>query len=213
MNFMVFEGYLGSGKTLGATIFAKTFVEKSGCALYSNCGVAGSKSFASLDDFKLIAQEESSILILDEAHIDLDSRSFNSNHVKYLTSVSYFLRKMRCTLIITSPSFDDLDSRIRGVTNILAQVTKTKNYFLYTLFDVQSNKYLTTYRVNKDLAFSISATLYDTGAMVTPIEIPKTKDDFNKFLEELKTISENYYIGGGRERISVTDHQEKQLVF
>lgn len=194
MNFMVFHGYLGSGKTLGATIFAKLFQEKSGCALYSNCGIADSKPFTALDDFKQIAQESSSILVLDEAHMDLDARSFNANHVKFFTQVSYYLRKLRCTLIITSPSFDDLDNRIRGVTNILATVTKSRDYFTYTLYDIQSERYLKQYKINKSQALSIASQLYDTGAMVTPIAIPESKQDFNTFLKELKFIAENYHV-------------------
>lgn len=194
MNFMVFQGYLGSGKTLGATIFAKFFQEESGCALYSNCGIFDSKPFTSLDDFKKIAQESSSILVLDEAHMDLDARSFNSNHVKFFTQISYYLRKLRCTLIITSPSFDDLDSRIRGVTNILATVTKSRDYFTYTLYDIQSERYLKNYKINKSQALSIASQLYDTRAMVTPIAIPESKQGYNEFLEELKFIAENYHV-------------------
>lgn len=194
MNFMVFQGYLGSGKTLGATIFSKFFQEESGCALYSNCGIADSKPFTSLDDFKKIAQESSSILVLDEAHMDLDARSFNSNHVKFFTQISYYLRKLRCTLIITSPSFDDLDSRIRGVTNILATVTKSRDYFTYTLYDIQSERYLKNYKINKSQALSIASQLYDTAAMVTPIAIPESKQGYNEFLEELKFIAENYHV-------------------
>lgn len=193
MNFMVFQGFLGSGKTLGATIFAKIYQEKSGCALYSNCGIAGSKPFTSITDFKSIATESSSILVLDEAHVDLNAREFNSNHVKFFTQVSYFLRKMRCTLIITSPSFDDLDSRIRGVTNILATVSKDKNYFHYDLYDIQSDRYLRGMRVNKERAFAIASDLYDTAAMVTPVSIPASKSDYVDFLSELKAISENYH--------------------
>lgn len=194
MNFMVFTGFLGSGKTLGASIFAEYFKEKSGCALYSNCGIVGSKSFTSMEDFKLIAQEESSLLVLDEAHMDLDARSFSSNHVKFFTQVSYYLRKLRCTLIITTPNFADLDSRIRSITNVLAFVSKDSNNFYYEMYDAQSQRYLRTYRIDKTNAFKVSDWLYDTYSMVTPISIPSTKNDFTDFLEELKTISENFYL-------------------
>lgn len=195
MNFMVFTGYLGSGKTLGATIFGLYYQERSGCAIYSNYGVKGAKPFKSIEDFKEIAKEKSSILLLDEAHMDLDARSFSSNHVKFFTQVSYYLRKLRCTLIMTSPSFGDLDSRIRGITNILAFVRKDSKYFYYELYDYQSDKELKTFKIEKEKAFNISKT-YDTNNMVTPIEIPSKRDDFSTFLEELKTISESYYQDG-----------------
>lgn len=196
MNFMVFNGYLGSGKTLGACIYALHYVQKSGCALYSNCGLVGSKPFTSIDDFKEIAKEKSSILVLDEAHMDLDARSFSSNHVKFFTQVSYYLRKLRCTLIITTPSFEDLDTRIRKITNVLAFVSKDANYFKYELWDVQSRKFIQNMKITKTNAFMVGDALFDTNSMVTPVEIPKNKDDFKDFLEELKHISESYYKGG-----------------
>lgn len=193
MNFMVFQGYLGSGKTLGASIFSKYYVERSGCALYSNYGLKDSKPFTSLLDFKEIAKERSSILVLDEAHMDLDARSFSSNHVKFFTQLSYYLRKLRCTLIMTSPSFSDLDSRIRGITNILVFVEKNSVNFNYELWDVQSGKYLKTMRINQQDAFSISNQIFDTSGMVTPVEVPNKRDDFTDFLEELKIISDMHY--------------------
>lgn len=193
MNFIAFTGFLGSGKSLGASIFAQYYREKSGCALYSNCGVIGSKPFTCMDDFKKIALESSSILVLDEAHMDLDARSFSSNHVKFFTQVSYYLRKLRCTLILTTPNFSDLDSRIRGITNILAFVRNDSNYFYYEMYDVQSERYLRTYKIQKSNAFMVANKLYDTYSMVTPISIPSSKNDFTDFLEELKVLSENYY--------------------
>lgn len=196
MNFMVLEGFLGSGKTLGASILAKYYQERSGCALYSNFGLKDAKPFKSLEDFKLIAQEKSSILVLDEAHMDLDSRSFSSNHVKFFTQVSYYLRKLRCTLIMTSPSFSDLDSRIRGITNIYIHVNKDAKSFHYEMYDVQSKRYLRTMHINQLDAFKVADQIFDTSSMVTPIEIPPKKEDFTVFLNELKIISETYYKDG-----------------
>lgn len=198
MNFMIFEGFLGSGKTLGASIFAKYYQERSGCVLYSNYGLKDSKPFRSLEDFKEIAKEKSSILVLDEAHMDLDARSFSSNHVKFFTQVSYYLRKLRCTLIMTSPSFSDLDSRIRNITNIYVSVTKDYSSFKYEMYDIQSKKYLKTMKINQADAFRVADRIFDTASMVTPVEIPAKKDDFTEFLNELKIISESYYKDGER---------------
>ena len=193
MNVFVFTGFLGSGKTLGAVLYAKKYQALSGCALYSNIAIEGAKPFYSLETFKEIAQESSSILLLDEAHMDLDARSFNTNHVKFFTQLSYYLRKLRCTLFITSPNFADLDSRIRGITNILAIVSKSKGKFFYDMYDIQSGKFLRTYQMEQQKAFYVAGNLYDTYAMVTPVIVPDRKDGFLDFLNELKGISENYY--------------------
>ncbi|MCY7936295.1 hypothetical protein MOF37_07610 [Bacillus spizizenii] len=199
MNVMVFEGFLGSGKTAGASVFAKAFQQRSGCTLYSNYGLQGSKPFTKLDDFKDIAVQPSSILVLDESHMDLDARSFSSNHVKFFTQISYYLRKLRCTMILTSPNFEDLDSRIRGITNILVQVEKRNGYFFYRMHDWQSNRYLKTYRFKQQYLKEYGHQVFDTTKMVTPIDIPDKKGDFNDFLEELKRISENYMVSAARQ--------------
>ncbi|MED2164214.1 hypothetical protein P4V80_34095 [Bacillus thuringiensis] len=192
MNVMVFEGFLGSGKTFGMSLFAKYYQEKSNCVLYSNYGLIGSKPFVTLDTFHDIAKEKSSILNLDEAHIDLDARSFSSNSVKFFSQLSYYLRKLRCTLFITSPSFDDLDSRIRGITNVLVRVSNDKNYFYYKMYDVQSKRYLKTMRIQKKKAFAIGSKVYDTTAMVSPVQVPDKRQDFMEFLEALKSTAEEY---------------------
>lgn len=193
INVFVFTGFLGSGKTLGAVLYAKKYQALSGCALYSNISIEGAKPFNSLETFKEIAKESSSILLLDEAHMDLDARSFNTNHVKFFTQLSYYLRKLRCTLFITSPSFGDLDSRIRGITNVLAIVSKSKDKFYYDMYDVQSNRYLRTYQMEQSRAFHVAANVYDTYAMVTPVIVPDSKVGFLDFLDELREISETYY--------------------
>jgi ATPase family associated with various cellular activities (AAA) len=209
MNVMIFEGYMGAGKTLGASILAKYYQERSGCALYSNYGLVGSKPFKSIEDFLSIAQEPSSILVLDEAHIDLDARSFSTNHVKFFTQLSFYLRKLRCTLIITSPLFENLDSRIRGVTNVLIRVHKDKDYFYYPMYDVQSLKPLKTLKIHKKKAFAIAGNLFSTEAMVTPIYVPDKKGDYFDFLEQLKQTSDEYYTRL-RRRVALGDEEKRE---
>lgn len=191
-NFIVFDGQLGSGKTLGAVLFANYIKSKSPDAvLYSNFDMKGAKQFTSLEDFFEVSQNPSSIIVLDEAHVDLDSRSFNSNHVKFLTATSFYLRKIRATLIMTSPLFENLDSRIRTITNILVLVSKDKQYFYYEMYDPQNFKHLKTMKVRQEKAFSLN--LYDTNSIVSPLEMPLKKDEFDKFLFDLKRITLDYY--------------------
>lgn len=194
MNFWAFQAPLGYGKTLGASIFALHYKQQSGCALYTNYGLKGSKPFTDIQDFKLIAMESSSILVLDESHMDLDARSFSTNHVKFFTQLSYYLRKLRCTLIMTTPSFSDIDSRVRGITNILMNVKKDSKYFYYETWDVQSVKYLKTTRIKKEFAFQIAEHYFDTNNFVTPIEIIGDRNDWKEYLNELKLIAESYHI-------------------
>lgn len=193
MNFVAVQGFLGVGKTLGATLFALDYQQRSGCALYSNFGINGSKPFSSVEDFKKIAMEESSILVLDEAHMDLDARSFSSNHVKFFTQLSYYLRKLRCTLIMTTPSFSDLDSRIRGVTNLVLNVAKDRKYFYYDVWDYQSHKYLKTLKISRVNAYNLSDYYFNTNNMVVPVQMVSKREDWTEYLEDLKSIAESYH--------------------
>lgn len=189
---MVFDGELGSGKTLGAVIFANYLKSKSpDTVLYSNFGMYGSKEFTSLEHFLEVAENPSSIIVLDEAHVDLDNRSFNTNHVKFLTATSFYLRKIRATLIMTSPLFENLDSRIRAITNVLCLVSKTKTHFYYEMYEPNSLKHLGTKKIRQTNAFKMN--LYDTNAIVTQLEMPAKKDEFDKFLFELKQTTLKYY--------------------
>lgn len=191
-NFIVFDGKLGSGKTLGAVVFANYLKTQSPqTQLYANFDMKGAKQFYNLEQFYEIAQNPSSIIVLDEAHVDLDSRSFNTNHVKYLTATSFYLRKVRATLIMTSPLFENLDSRIRSITNMLCLVSKDKTYFYYEMYDPTTMKLLKTKKIKQQKAFDMQ--LYDTNSIVTQIEMPMKKDEFDKFLFNLKQTTLQYY--------------------
>ena len=89
-----------------------------------------------------------------KAHVDLDSRSFNTNHVKFLTQqVFTYVRKIRATLIMTSPLFENLDARIRTITNILVLVSKDKTHFYYEMYDPTNLRHLQTKKVKTRVSF------------------------------------------------------------
>ncbi|MND45545.1 Zonular occludens toxin (Zot) [compost metagenome] len=194
MYVMAFDGIMGAGKTAGMSIMAQYYRQKSGCTLYSNYGLRGSKLFTNFEQFIDVAQQPSSIICLDEAHSDLDSRSSNTNVAKYLTHIFYYLRKLRATVFLSTPSILSLDSRVRGVTQIYCQVEKSKKYFKYNMYDLQSEKYLRTYRIQKDKAFGILPQVYYTHKMVVPMEYPQSKEEFYQIISLLKEVNDNYYI-------------------
>lgn len=194
MYVMIFDGIMGSGKTAGMSIMAQHFRQKSGCTLYSNYGLRGSKLFTSFEQFVDVAQQPSSIICLDEAHSDLDARSGNTNIAKFLSHIVFYLRKLRATIFLSSPSILAIDSRIRGVTNIYCQVEKTKKYFKYHMWDLQSEKFLRDYRIQKDRAFSILPQVYDTHKMVVPMSYPETKEEFLKIIRLLQSVNDEFYL-------------------
>jgi hypothetical protein len=194
MNLAIIDGFLGAGKTLAMTLLSLYFQELSGCALYSNYAVKGSKEFSHYHDFMSIADESSSILMLDEAHTDLDSRNYNTNAVKYFTHLIFYLRKLRCTIMLATPSIDNIDSRVRGIANLYIHVNKNRTHFIYEFWDIQSGRYLKTYKIRQEDAFICSALAYDTFNMVLPVTFPDDRKEFNSFVIQLKEKSNQFYL-------------------
>jgi ABC-type uncharacterized transport system ATPase subunit len=195
MNVYIIEGYLGAGKTLCMSILAKYYQERSGCTLYSNYGLKGAIPFTNINQFLDVAVQPSSILCLDEAHIDLDARNFSTNNVKFFTALLFYLRKMRCTIFLTSPLFENLDTRVRGISNIYCRATKDKHYFRYTQYDLQSERLLKALKIKKENAFKIASQIYETNSIVSPLIYPQDRKEFEAFLEQLKRTVEAYYLG------------------
>lgn len=191
-NFIVFEGQLGAGKTLGAVLYANHLKARApSSVLYANFDMKGARPFHDLETFKEIAQNPSSIVVLDEAHVDLDARSFSTNHVKFLSSLTFYLRKIRCTLILTSPLFENLDSRIRTITNAVCYVQNDKNFFYYPFYDPTNGRFLGLKKARKEKVFDMN--LYDTNSIVSQLDMPQKREDFDQYLFELKQISLDYY--------------------
>lgn len=190
---------MGNGKTLGMSLMAYYFQEQSGCTLYSNYGLKGSKPFTSFNDFLDVVEQPSSIICLDEVHNDIDSRDFNTNAVKYFSHLAFYLRKMRCTIMMTTPLFANVESRVRGVTSIVIPVSKDKNYYYYPFIDWQSMRALKTKKIRKDSAHILAGQIFDTFSMVEPLEYPEKRDDFKKLITELKSRHYNYLVGSQEE--------------
>jgi hypothetical protein len=194
MNIVIIDGYLGAGKTLAMTILSNYFKELSGCSLYSNYGVKNAFPFSHYRDLLHVAVQPSSIIDLDEAHADLDSRNFNTNAVKFFTHLVFYFRKLRTTMFLATPGIENLDSRVRAICNLYCHVSKNQDYFYYDMYDMQAMRFLKRYKIKREAAYELSAGLYDTYNMVLPVEFPSDRAEFNRFVEELKYTSENYYI-------------------
>lgn len=194
MNIAIIDGYLGAGKTLAMTLLSTYFIERSNGTLLTNYGVKNSLPFSHYRDFITVAQQESSIIGLDEAHVDLDARNFNTNVVKFFTTLVYFFRKLRTTIFLSTPRFDDLDLRIRGICNLYIKASKDKINFYYDMYDIQSGRFLMRYKIKRDSAIAVASLIYDTHNMVLPVEFPSEKKDFNLFMEELKLVNDEWWL-------------------
>jgi hypothetical protein len=186
------DGYLGSGKTLGMSLKALQWSKRSGATLFSNYGLKDSIPFTSFNDFKLVAQQPSSIICLDESHLDISNRDFNTNSVKFFVNMVFFLRKLRCTLMMTSPLFENIDSKVRLITNVYINVSKSNNIMQYNYYDVERGTYIKTEILNLNKISPYLNDVYDTYEMVVPLEYPKTRDEYLQIFNDVKKINKEY---------------------
>lgn len=186
MELVLFTGNRGVGKTLGMSLYATYLSKKTGCTLFSNYGLYGSRIFSSFDDFSLISKENHSILCLDECHNDIDTRLARSNSSMFFSHFIFYLRKLNCVMFMTTPLFKNVDSRVRSVVNVVVNVSKDKKFFYYDFYDCNSGKFLVRKCVNKQIALLVGAKFFDTKAIVTPLIYPEKRADFVKIFDGLR---------------------------
>lgn len=125
-----FIGRMGSGKTLSMTRYAYKYF-CAGYKIYSNIKFNFPYTEYTLKDLVDFANNDvplyKSLIILDEAHIFLDSRNSQRGINKI---VSYFLlqtRKKGCHLYYTTQRFHQIDKRLRDNSDVLIQCSTKKN--------------------------------------------------------------------------------------
>lgn len=187
MYLFVFDGLMGSGKTLAMSLLAFYLQEKHDLIVYSNYSFYGSKEFSSFSDFLDIAKETKPvILLLDEGHIDLDSGDFSTNASKYFSHIFFYFRKLNCRLFITTPIFTNINTRFRALCSILVSCSVYSDFFIFNIFDAQRNIFLKQIKIYKEHAFSYVKDIYDTNSVVSPIVFPANKLEFTELLSSIK---------------------------
>lgn len=125
-----FIGTVGSGKTISMTIEAYKYYKR-GMSIYANYGLSFPHTKLDKQTFdRLIRDKESlqdCVILLDEVHIWLDSRSSMGKKNK---AISYFLlqtRKRNVRLLCTTQHFHQIDKRLRDTTDVLVYCENMTN--------------------------------------------------------------------------------------
>lgn len=191
-NLIMYDGRMGSGKTSLMSLEALLYQKESNCTLFSNYGLTGSLPFTDFEDFKKVAVQPSSIICLDESHLDISNRDFSTNSVKFFVNMVFFLRKMRCTLMMTSPLFENIDTKVRDVTNVYIHCSNHSGYFNYQYYDVERERLIKSKRISEERIESLVPYIYDTYEMVVPLSYPASRNEYLKIFEEVKELNKKY---------------------
>ena len=194
MYVHVFQGNMGQGKTAGAAMFALYFVVRWRIAgqeanIFSNFKMKGAQLISNELDWDNVARSPNSIVIMDEAHVNLDSRMFNRATNINLTQFIFYFRKLHCSLFLCSPSIMNLDARIRNLTNVLIDCSKFSSGFNYKIYDYHAARRINTLFIPKRVAkkfFDLG--IYDTHAIIRYMQFPKSERDFDRFLDRIIAI-------------------------
>lgn len=191
MYVWVFTGNLGEGKTFGMCVLAHYFAaraRKSGLKvdLYANFGLKDARPLTNYRGFYDVAKSPNSICLMDEAHVNLDSRLFHKGSNIYMTQFFFYLRKLHTSLFMTTPNIRNLDSRIRQLTNILVICQRQSGGFAYDIYDFQSEKLLRRKFLPRYIANEIfKVGMYDTHAIIRNVEFPGNERAFDQFLSKI----------------------------
>jgi len=128
-------GIRGDGKTLTTTVLAKQY-EEQGINVFCNYTLNDIKyrkvSFETIAKFPPWLKD--GIVIMDEAHIGLDSYAFFNKRVKDITKFVTQLRKRRLVLFYTTQVFRTVALRLRQQTNYIMDCRRTDTIGIVNVF-------------------------------------------------------------------------------
>lgn len=198
-HFIFVEGNLGAGKTLTASIMAHYYRNRvlsagGNIELFSNYGLKDSYDMQHYTDWFKVADAQGSICVWDESQMVFDSRTALKSTQVFATHLLMYVRKMASVQIFISPSINNIDSRIRQLTEVLISVRKIGNRGMsLDYFDFQAQqfgnrgKFLhSRFIPASKLKKIFKLNLYDTFTMIKGFPLPNTERDADKFFKELE---------------------------
>lgn len=113
----MFVGLPGSGKTTYAASFVKQALKR-GNKVYSNVPIKGAYEYNWQTDFGNYDMSNS-LIILDEAGLDVDNRSWEKNFNRDKVEFLKLLRHYHSKMVVFSQTWNDCDIKIRSMVGLL----------------------------------------------------------------------------------------------
>jgi len=161
-------GQMGTGKSLGATALACALANATGQPLWANYHIRH-PNFNFIASSKQLMAIEGGILVLDEAHLFLDSRQWKERSNISLTHWATKIRKKNLICFVISQHIRQIDLRLRNLLDILIVCEKIPTGFKLNFVDFQyrlMGRSVILDRPEKYFRF------YDTFEEIKPLEEP-----------------------------------------
>ncbi len=167
-----YQGGMGGGKTLSAVYECYQYY-RNGMTVFSNIGLKFPHQPFTLNKFLEMTKDNNSmknaVILIDEAHIWIDSRSSMSKRNKLISYLINQSRKRSIRILYTTQSFNLIEKRLRDRTDILTHCKKkTLNGVDYIIQEslIGVNEPQTKIRKRKLQAKPVYG-LYDTDEIVS----------------------------------------------
>jgi hypothetical protein len=160
-------GKMGSGKTLLMSIFGYffRFLEIPVFANYSMDYRLGVETISSLKD---LIEIENGVILIDEIHLNIDSRQwYREKDIKFTHWVNQ-TRKRNLILIYTSQHFKQVDVRLRRATDLLIHCLNFGTHFKFLFIDPTTETLLKILRMEKEKAKPFYQ-IYNTFEFIYPL--------------------------------------------
>lgn len=192
------SGIYGSGKSTTAVIMGQQLALATGASLFSNFPMRGAYLFDDYTDWYTVAHVHGSVIIFDESKGNFDGRKWNTAGQIDMTHVIDYVRKMNCIFIFILPNYGDLESRIRNVTDILIDCSRSKSGTIYNyIYNYRDKTHATPKGRLLNIRYLPLASqkevwklkLFNTHSMVSRFPTPP-QNKVKEFFEKLSTIHE-----------------------
>lgn len=194
MHIIGVQGGYGNGKTFTSVVKAHQWAAASGAKLFANFPLRGAYLFDHYTDWYRVADVHGSVIIFDESQTNFDSRTWGANGQIIMTQVINYVRKLNSLIMFVLPSFNNVDTRIRQITDVLIDCHKSRSgtivNYVYDFQDKQfgeKGRLLNTWAMPKSAQKKVhELKLYSTHSMVHkfPTPPPNKVDGFFKELDK-----------------------------
>ncbi|MBU8764190.1 hypothetical protein KM868_11875 [Micrococcus luteus] len=199
MAFVIgITGGYGTGKSTTGVIKAQQWAAASGAKLFSNFPMRGAFLFDHFTDWYRVAAVHGSIIVFDESQRNFDGRQWGAAGNITQSQIINYVRKMNCLLIFILPSYENIDTRIRQVTDVLIHCHKSQGGTIFNyIYDYQDKNFGEWGRLTNQWVLPphsqkkvYGLNLFDTHSMIQKFPMPYGEKQTIEFFEELDRIHE-----------------------